>query len=469
MPFVFTAASLLAKDPKTGQAVPWNPSPQHFIDGSVDNDIPMTRLAEMFNVNHFIVSQVNPHVVPFLMKEEGLIGRGAPQVSPDVPVGSSWLDSLSQLAKGEALYRMQTLAELGIFPNLLTKTVSVLSQKYSGDITILPEINYADFPRMLSNPTPEFMHQAMICGERATWPKMSIIKNHCAIELALDDAVQKLRARVVFSPSEIESRLKSQVKRNSYTGSQKTMRRRRSSKHRPLSQHSAQEPLEGRLPSAHSDHRQTSLHTTHKTAGRITPVLRHKKSGSLGTIPLPSATNPKTSPDSLSTSKSPQDLTSSGAEGSSNITSESSSTSLNLSSPVESPSPIDEPPPKWHRSLFGSTSQPNTPSQTSSSTPTTPKASHPGLTMTPTGNKSGAESKYKRLFHNKPSPDQPAPSSMQGQQRKTAKSTKAMSGSGSDSAKSEGGSMRKTWGLEIDIPNTAKGLVGRGKKKGGGD
>lgn len=430
----------------------------------------MTRLAEMFNVNHFIVSQVNPHVVPFLMKEEGLIGRGAPQVSTDAPVGPSWLDSLSQLAKEEALYRMQTLAELGIFPNLLTKTVSVLSQKYSGDITILPEINYADFPRMLSNPTPEFMHQAMICGERATWPKMSIIKNHCAIELALDDAVQKLRARVVFSPSEIESRLKSQVKRNSYTGSQKTMRRRRSSKHRPLSQHSAQEPLEGRLPSGHNDHRQTSLHTTHKAAGRITPVLRHKKSSSLGTVPLPSAVNTKTSPDSLPTSKPPQDLTSSGAEGSSNITSESSSTSLNLSSPVESPSPIDEPPPKWHRSLFGSSSQPNTPSQTSSPTPTTPKAPHPALAMTPTGNnKSGADSKYKRLFHNKPSPEQPASSSIQGPARKTGKSTKVASGSGSDSAKSEGGSMRKAWGLEIDIPNTAKGLVGRGKKKGGGD
>jgi len=26
----------------------------------------MARLSEQFNVNHFIVSQVNPHVVPFL-------------------------------------------------------------------------------------------------------------------------------------------------------------------------------------------------------------------------------------------------------------------------------------------------------------------------------------------------------------------------------------------------------------------
>lgn len=28
-----------------------------WSDGSVENDLPMTRLSELFNVNHFIVSQ----------------------------------------------------------------------------------------------------------------------------------------------------------------------------------------------------------------------------------------------------------------------------------------------------------------------------------------------------------------------------------------------------------------------------
>ena len=45
----------------------------------------MTRLAEMFNVNHFIVSQVNPHVVPFLAKEEEIIGAEAQQGSQSAP------------------------------------------------------------------------------------------------------------------------------------------------------------------------------------------------------------------------------------------------------------------------------------------------------------------------------------------------------------------------------------------------
>lgn len=202
VPLVFSAAQLLVKNPATGEHTPWNPTPQHWIDGSVDNDLPMTRLAEMFNVNHFIVSQVNPHVVPFLIKDDESITKDAQSNNS----GPGWVYTLTNLAKDEALHRMHVLAELGVFPNLVTKARSILSQKYSGDITILPQIEYKDFPRMLKNPSTEFMLQACLSGERATWPKLSMIRNHCAVELELDAAVQKLRARVVFSPSQVDLR-----------------------------------------------------------------------------------------------------------------------------------------------------------------------------------------------------------------------------------------------------------------------
>ena len=32
-----------------------------YTDGSIESDLPMVRLSELFNVNHFIVSQVNAH------------------------------------------------------------------------------------------------------------------------------------------------------------------------------------------------------------------------------------------------------------------------------------------------------------------------------------------------------------------------------------------------------------------------
>lgn len=207
LPFIFHSSPLLVKDPVTGEHNRWNPSPQHFIDGSVDNDLPMTRLAEMFNVNHFIVSQVNPHVVPFLAKDDHLSPDAKFRPSQQqVTNETDWLTTFTSLAKDEALHRLQFMAEMGIMPNLMTKCQSILSQKYSGDITILPDMGMTELPRLLVNPSADFMLRSCLAGERATWPKLSRIRDRCAIELALDNAVHRLRTRVVFSESQRDLR-----------------------------------------------------------------------------------------------------------------------------------------------------------------------------------------------------------------------------------------------------------------------
>ncbi|KAK0625534.1 acyl transferase/acyl hydrolase/lysophospholipase [Bombardia bombarda] len=206
VPLVFQAAPLLVKDPATGAHVPWNPTPQRWIDGSVDNDLPMTRLAEMFNVNHFIVSQVNPHVVPFLSKNDRLYPPGQKRRHQSSSDDRDWLYTLTSLAKDEALHRLHFLTELGVFPNLFTKLRCILSQKYSGDITILPKIALEDLPRILKNPDSDFMLRNCLTGEKATWPKLSRIRDRCAIELALDHAVHALCARVAFSDSQVNLR-----------------------------------------------------------------------------------------------------------------------------------------------------------------------------------------------------------------------------------------------------------------------
>lgn len=199
VPLVYKKASLLAKDPKTREIVPWDPNPEvTWIDGSVDNDLPMTRLSEMFNVNHFIVSQVNPHVVPFLTKDGKMVTADETQQPPAFPAASAWLKDGLNLASGELVHRMQLLVDMGVFPSLVTKLTSILSQRYYGDINIFPQISMVDFPRVLSNPTPEYMVGCMLAGQRATWPKLSRIQNHVSIELALDKAVHELEARVIL-------------------------------------------------------------------------------------------------------------------------------------------------------------------------------------------------------------------------------------------------------------------------------
>lgn len=403
VPMIFSAASLLAKDPKTGEAVPWDPSPQRWIDGSVDNDIPMTRLAEMFNVNHFIVSQVNPHVVPFLVKEEDSIAQEAQQSSGTVAAGPSWLNSAAHLAKSEALHRMHIMAELGVFPNTLTKVISVLSQKYSGDITIMPEISYADFPRILKNPTPEFMLQAMLCGERATWPKLSRIKNHCAIELALDDTVQKLRARVVFSPSQVDLRL---GHARSRSDTKKSGRMHGKVKKRRLSQASVLDM---------SDENHSRISKTRSLKSHVHKPLKINTMLHPNVSSLPHPQPAHTAP--IQQTPLIPDLTSSGPETSVLPTSASTS-SFSYSSPTELSSSPRSPTDSRPTFFPTSKSQPSTPSTPSFPHPRTsasflgitqkfnspPTSAMNSLSMTPASTKpphmpSSPEARYKRLFH----------------------------------------------------------------------
>ena len=49
-----------------------------------------------------------------------------------------------------------------------------MSQRYYGDITIVPNISYTDFLKILSNPTSKSIQEAKLRGEKATWPSILI-------------------------------------------------------------------------------------------------------------------------------------------------------------------------------------------------------------------------------------------------------------------------------------------------------
>lgn len=80
-PVLFEAQELMAKD-RSGEIVPYHPpfnldpeegsgtSARRWRDGSLEVDLPMMQLKELFNVNHFIVSQANPHIAPLLRLKE---------------------------------------------------------------------------------------------------------------------------------------------------------------------------------------------------------------------------------------------------------------------------------------------------------------------------------------------------------------------------------------------------------------
>jgi hypothetical protein len=174
---------------------------QQWVDGSLDHDIPMRKLSEMFNVNFFLVSQVNPHVRMFVETEEQFSGV---QPTTDVPSRGMFRTGMTLLNE-EMIYRAQIMTDWGM-PRVLTRGVSVFNQQYTGDINIFPEIEPTDYLFMMANPTPDFMRRSTAIGERATWPKMCRIKNSVAIEKALISAINEFRDRAHFGPEAAKAR-----------------------------------------------------------------------------------------------------------------------------------------------------------------------------------------------------------------------------------------------------------------------
>lgn len=84
-----------------GGAHSWSSKTVHWA-------LPMARLSELFNVNHFIVSQVNPHVVPFLrsLKSNSRF---------------SVLHRLAMVVGSEVIHRLKQLAELGYWPRCVVR------------------------------------------------------------------------------------------------------------------------------------------------------------------------------------------------------------------------------------------------------------------------------------------------------------------------------------------------------------
>ncbi|KAI9291117.1 patatin-domain-containing protein [Neoconidiobolus thromboides FSU 785] len=182
VPLFFDSTTIYAKD-RQGNKVPWNPTGK-WIDGSVENDLPMNKLSEMFNVNHFIVCQVNPHVIPFL------------KTAPSTTKIAKFVDWMMYFSKAELLHRVGQLSEIGIMKETMYKIQSIISQKYVGDITIVPSISAMDFLKIFSNPSQDEVYECLSRGEKAIWPKISIIRNHCHVELCIDQIIYRLRLKL---------------------------------------------------------------------------------------------------------------------------------------------------------------------------------------------------------------------------------------------------------------------------------
>lgn len=127
---------------------------------SLSSDLPISRLSEQFNVNHFIVSQVNPHVVPFMYNNR--------QVSK-----GSFIERLGYVLSSEVVHRINQAMDVGVIPGFVQRSFywmrMIVSQKYQGDITIVPPVSWSDIKNIMTNPDEAEVLRKISVAEKATF------------------------------------------------------------------------------------------------------------------------------------------------------------------------------------------------------------------------------------------------------------------------------------------------------------
>jgi TAG lipase/steryl ester hydrolase/phospholipase A2/LPA acyltransferase len=174
LPGIFQSVQLQARN-ADGMIKPYLPS-RRWIDGSFSQDLPARRLARMYGVNHFIVSQVMP-----VLGREAADKPGLRKIVSDATVAAT-----KQFVRG-CLDFLQRYGKVG--PQMgttLNAANAILEQQFTADINILPGYGLSSLGKLLKILTEAEMDALIKAGERATWPKVPIIDTTTRIGRTLD-------------------------------------------------------------------------------------------------------------------------------------------------------------------------------------------------------------------------------------------------------------------------------------------
>ncbi|RNF01268.1 transferase/triacylglycerol lipase [Trypanosoma rangeli] len=193
LPGLFTAVQLIEKLPD-GTFRRFLPG-QLWCDGSLARDLPRESLASLFNVNYFIVSQVNPHIIPFQQKPVSpLVYK---ERRPRKILSSLWYGCCREIHRWILkLFSVGLLSSTGRWGLLYL----FLAQRYDGDILILPIGNVMhavpDYFNIMANPTSEYIAFVTSRAQLRTWPHLNQIRHSTMIERALTRELGLLRERI---------------------------------------------------------------------------------------------------------------------------------------------------------------------------------------------------------------------------------------------------------------------------------
>jgi TAG lipase/lysophosphatidylethanolamine acyltransferase len=186
---MFAPVQLLCKNPAGDIvmyfAADFSEKDHNHRHSTVHPEAPLTRIGELFNVNHFIVSQSRPYIAPFIQLQK-FADRHQP------------LGLLIRFTLSEWLHWLEVLNQFNMLPTFLQRILMdeiVPTLASWSKVSITPQLGLWDLLRTFDTPTPEKLQQWSARGEKCTWPYICELKVRCDIELELDASYTSLRRR----------------------------------------------------------------------------------------------------------------------------------------------------------------------------------------------------------------------------------------------------------------------------------
>jgi TAG lipase / lysophosphatidylethanolamine acyltransferase len=188
---------LLRRKTSSGTIVPWTPGDVRIQWGSSNSENYYGNLIHLFNVNHFIISQIVPYHFRIL---ETLF--------PPLPVPSTapLVTRIFGALRSEVHHRLYQLDQIGFLPRVLRRYVRIpprtfyerLGEDVGGGpselvLILSPPIDWSDFVSIFSNPTPHFLREGIQKGYQYVFPFLPKLLVRMKVEMALERILQSLK------------------------------------------------------------------------------------------------------------------------------------------------------------------------------------------------------------------------------------------------------------------------------------
>ncbi len=196
VPGVYPPVQLAARNVK-GKRQPYLPS-RKWVDGSLTEDLPIKRLSRLYGVNHTIVSQTNPLVLPFINENKTHNDFWEIVKHTTMVTTKEWMLSASRLLQ-------KPIGHNAFLNKLVNGYVSVVSQTYTGDINILPSRRVNNLFTALSPRSLEEALALVMDGEKSTWPNIERIRIQGRVSRALDKVLENFEHEIISSAERKDS------------------------------------------------------------------------------------------------------------------------------------------------------------------------------------------------------------------------------------------------------------------------